>query len=393
MQRNPVVRSLMVSAGWLCLAACGQSNGNLFNGDIAPPMEPPPSVDMMADMMKAEPVPESPSPVLETPASPAETTRNDLPLTGDDKPPPPPVKEEPPPPEMQPEGPRVLSVAPANGTRGVSNDVKIVIEFSVPMDEAKTEASYQSEGIPSNSVTFSWNDEGTELTITPNDPLDYPAGSDPAAVVSPPINFFLSTSAQDREGQHLSAPAESSFALLRQINVSLAAQQNRDLTGSWRSNDTYGQGDCARNQDTVCVGDNGTGGLQLKGFMSFALGALPSEMVRLQSARLNLQITQRAGNPFNGLGALTLDHAAFDAIGPEAFEADPLAALGRIATAGNAGTVLQVDVRNALAADVGTRDRAQFRLAFEQVTNENGNADALISTWDTQRIDVSYLIP
>lgn len=390
MQRNPVVRNLMVSAGWLCLAACGQSNGNLFDGDVPAPMDAPPAAEMTA----AEPPAEPPPTVQETPPSPTETMRNDLPLTGDDKPPPPPAMDKPPPPpELQPAGPRVVSVSPANGARGVSNDVQIVITFSVPMDEPKTEAAYQSEGIPSSSVSFSWNDEGTELTITPNDPLDYPSGSDPADVVSPPINLFLSTSAQDREGNHLQAPAESSFALLRQINVSLAAQQNRDLTGSWRSNDTYGQGDCARNQDTVCVGDNGTGGIQLKGFMSFALAALPSDMARLQSARLNLQITQRAGNPFNGLGALTLDHAAFDAIGPEAFEADPLAALGRIATAGNAGTVLQVDVRNALAADVGTRDRAQFRLAFEEVTNDNGNADALISSWDTQRIDVSYLIP
>jgi hypothetical protein len=378
------------------LAACGQSNGNLFNGDIVPPVDPPPS----ADMMNADLVPESPAPVLETPASPSETARSDLPLTGDDKASPPPAKDPPElaPPEMapqevQPEGPRVLSVSPANGARGVSNDVEIVIEFSVPMDEARTEAAYQSEGIPSNSVSFSWNDEGTQLTITPNDPLDYPAGSDPDDVVSPPINIFLSTSAQDRAGQHLSAPAESSFALLRQINLSLAAQQNRDLTGSWRSNDTYGQGDCARNQDTVCVGDSGAGGLQYKGFMSFALPGLPSGMTRLQSARLTFQITQRSGNPFTGLGALTLDHAAFEAIGPDAFEADPLAALGRIATAGNAGTVLQVDVRNALAADVGTRERAQFRLAFEEVTNDNGNADTLISTWDTQRIDVSYLIP
>jgi hypothetical protein len=350
-------------------------------------MDAPPSPDMMQMDVIAEPPPS----VEGTPASPTETTRNDLPLTGDK--PPPPAEEPPPPAEMQPEGPRVLSVSPANGERGVSNDVKIVISFSVPMDQERTEAAYQSEGIPSSSVSFSWNEEGTELTITPDEPLDYPAGSDPDAVVSPPISFFLSTSAQDRDGQHLSAPAESSFALLRQINISLAAQQNRDLTGSWRSNDTYGQGDCARNQDTVCVGDSGSGSLQYKGFMSFALPELPSSTARLQSARLSFQITQRSGNPFNGLGALTLDHAAFEAIGPEAFQADPLAALGRIATAGNTGTVLQVDVRNALAADVGTRERAQFRLAFEEVTNENGNADTLISSWDTQRIDVSYLLP
>src|SRR6185436_7579431 len=96
-------------------------------------------------------------------------------------------------------------------------------------------------------------------------------------------------------------------------------------------------GDCARNQDTVCVGDAGASGDQYKGFMSFDLAALPSSMAQLTNARLSFQITQRSGNPFNGLGALTLDHAAFEAIGPEAFEADPLAALGRIATAGNTG--------------------------------------------------------
>jgi hypothetical protein len=308
-------------------------------------------------------------------------------------PPPPPSTVTQPPDEMQPEVPRIVSVSPADGARAVSNDVHIVITFSVPMDQARTEAAYQSEGVPSSSVSFSWNDAGTVLTITPNDPLDYPTGSDPAAVDVRSINYFLSASAQDLEGQHLAAPAEFSFDLLRQINVSLAARQNRDLTGSWRSNDTYGQGNCARNQDTVCVGDTGAGGDQYKGFMSFDLTPLPNGMAQLSAARLNFQITQRAGNPFNGLGALTLDHAAFEAIGPDAFQADPLAALGRIATNGNTGTVLQVDVRTALSADVGNRSQAQFRLAFEQETNDNGNADTLISAWDTQRIDVSYLIP
>lgn len=331
--------------------------------------------------------------VTESRPAQAETTNGDLPLTGQTTVTPPPPALTPPPEEMQPAGPSIVSVSPADGARGVSNDVRIVITFSVPMDPARTEAAYQSEAVPSSGVSFSWNDTGTVLTITPDDTLDYPMGSDPDAVEVRPINYFLSASAQALDGQHLAAPAEFSFALLRQINVSLSAQQNRDLTGSWRSNDTYGLGDCARDQDTVCMGDSGTGGIQYKGFMTFDLSSLPTSMAQLSLARLSFQITERPGNPFNGLGAFFLDHAAFEAIGPDAFEADPLAALGTIAMNGNAGAVLQMDVRTALRADVGTRARAQFRLAFEEITNNNGIADTLISSWDTQRIDVSYLIP
>jgi len=388
MQRKPVVRSLLMTAAWLCLAACGSPNDKLFDGEVTPPADETPADETPALQPAAEPPPVV---VMESRPSPAESANGELPLTGEmavnTSPPPAP------PDEMQPEAPRVVSVSPADGSRGVSNDVHIVITFNVPMDQAQTEAAYQSEGVPSSGVSFSWNDDGTELTITPDAPLDYPTGTDPDALEVHPINFFLSSSARDLDGHQMAAPAEFSFALLRQIDVSLAAQQNRDLTGTWRSNDTYGQGNCARSQDTVCIGDTGVGGDQYKGFMSFDLAALPTSMAQLTKARLSFQITQRPGNPFNGLGALTLDHAAFEAIGPDAFQADALAALGRIATSGNTGTVLQVDVRTALSADVGNRAKSQFRLAFEQVTNDNGNADTLISAWDTQRIDISYLIP
>jgi hypothetical protein len=392
MQRNPVVRNLVIAAGWLCLVACGSRNENLFGEQLPPPVgESMPSDDSVVMDAASEPAPV----LMDSPPGMTEMAKTDLPLTGETQTPPTVSLTKPPPPAQQEEqGPRIVSVSPADGARGVANDVHIVITFDVPMDQAQTEAAYQSEGIPSSAVSFSWNDEGTQLTITPNDPLDYPTGTNPAAVESRPINIFLSASARDQEGNHLAAPAEFSFALLRQINLSIPVEQDRDLTGNWRSNDTYGQGDCARNQDTVCVGDSGNGGVQYKGFMSFDLSDLPTGMTQLSSARLNFQITQRTGNPFNGLGDLLLDHAAFEAIGPDAFEADPLSTVGALAGSGNAGTVIQADVREALALDVSSsRARSQFRLEFEQVTNDNGNQDTLVSVWDTQRIDVSYLIP
>jgi hypothetical protein len=394
MQRKPLVRSLLMTAGWLCVAACSSHNGDLFDGML---VSPPEAEATEVDPVVMEPTPVAPPVQAETPVESNETPDDSIPLTMT---PPPPVVvvEQPPPPVVvmepeEPEGPRIISVSPEDGASGVSNDVSIVITFNVPMDEEQTEAAYQSERIPSSGVTFSWNDDSTELTITPDQPLAYPAGTNPAAVVSNPINFFVSSSAQDQDGNRLEAPEEFSFSLLRQINVQLQAQQNRDLTGSWRSNDTYGQGTCARNQQTVCVGDTGVNREQYKGFISFDVSGLPESMASLQSARLNLQITQRPGNPFNGLGGLVLDHTEFDAIGPEAFERPAIAQMGTIATGGNTGAVIQAEVRNAVALDLGSRVLSQFRLEFEEITNDDGGADTLISSWNTQRLDVSYLIP
>jgi Big-like domain-containing protein len=298
-------------------------------------------------------------------------------------------------PEARPTLPSVVSVSPPDGASAVASDAVLVLVFSVPMDRELTEGAYQSEGIPSDAVTFSWNEQSTELTITPNQPLEYASGTNPDNVEARRYSFFLSASAADSTGQRLASPAEFSFSMLREIEATLLAVQDRDLTGSWRSNDTYGAGDCARAQINTCVGDTRVAGddEQYKGFITFDLSELPSELEQISAARLDFEITGRSGNPFAGLGALFLEHLSFEVIGPEAFQVPPLADLGRIATAGNAGTTLSVDVSLAVESDAASRARTQYRLRFEDVTDGDATSDAILSTWDTQRLTVSYLIP
>lgn len=389
-----VVSSLLVS-GWLVsgLLACGASNGTLFDEELGggAGAEPPPVGSSEASPPAVEP----PEP---RPAAPpgAEVPSSDLPLTGE---PPAPVNgtpAEPSPgePPAEAEGLAIVAVSPANGAVGVANDQSIVIEFSAPMDRASTEAAYQSESIPSGSVSFLWNDAGTELTIVPEAPLAYPLGPDPAAIEPRRVSFFISASAADLEGRRLSAPFESSFSLLRRVELSLAAVRDRDLSGSFRSNDTYGAGQCARGEVNMCVGDVRVNrrSEQYRGFISFELPELPDE-ARSIEAQLRLEVTGVSGNPFASLGGLLVEHARFDAIGLEAFAAEGLAELGLIAGAGGMGATLGADVGAAFLADQHERRLTQYRLRFEDATDGDNTSDAFLSAWDTQAIDVSYLIP
>jgi hypothetical protein len=290
----------------------------------------------------------------------------------------------------------VISVFPEDGATAVSNDTVIIIEFSEPTNPGLTERAYQSEGIPSSSVTFIWSEDNTVLTILPNDPLAYDSGPDPALVQARRLSFFLSSSAEDVDGNPLAGPQEFSFSLLRQIETTLFAVQDKDLTGSYRSNNTYGTGDCGRNSVNMCVGDQREGGnnRQYKGFITFDLESLPVDtMTALSSARLNLQITGTSGNPFGGLGDLFLEHASFDIIGQTAFTAPAVANLGTIANAGNQGTMLGADVLAAVELDTSQGFFSQYRFTFEDATDGDLNADAILSSWDTQTLDVTYLVP
>lgn len=298
--------------------------------------------------------------------------------------------EEPPPEEDV--APFIVSVSPANGAVGVESDALLVITFSEPMDREATESAYLSEDLPSGDVTFTWNEDSTVLTITPNLPLLLAAGGDPAAVTALDYTYVVSDLARDAQGEALLARAFS-FSTARQITQAYAAIQDRDLTGNFRGNGNYGNGDCARNQTTVCIGDSANpADFQFRGFLSFDLRELPSDIKRLEMAELSFEVEDTNGNAFNSLGDLLAEHVDFELIDADAFEVEPLASFGVVATAASQGSLIEFDVSDAILADVAAQRVTQLRLRFQQDTDEDGNADMIISDWSTQQIRVVFLL-
>jgi hypothetical protein len=386
----------------LC-AACG-NNGELFEdvlagsagGEPAMSAEPPPQSPPEAEPPEAEP-PEAEEPSAEPPAS-DEPPSGEMPVAGElpRVDPEPALPEPEPEPIAEPSGPVIVSVSPENGARGVANDAPIVVRFSEPMDRPSTEAAYQSELVPSRSVVFSWNEDSTELGITPTEPLAYGEGSSAEEAEARRVSFFISASASSSEGEALDRPYEFSFALARRVSFVMPAVADRDKSGNYRSNDSYGAGACAQDELNMCVGDVRVGrqSEQYKGFISFELETALPEDAREVSVELRLALTGTSGNPFANLGSLLVEHVRFDEIGLDAFDAQPLDALGTMAAVDDAGTELRAEVSSALLADLeASQALSQYRLAFEDATDADAASDAIISALETQRLEVSFLIP
>jgi Big-like domain-containing protein len=378
----------------LCVAAC-DGNGELFNDVLAGSAsgEPAPS------LAEPEPEPARPEPAAVEPPSAGQPGPGEMPVAGeiprvDPEPSEPSAPE--PAPSPEPSGPVIVSVSPENGARGVENDTPIVLRFSEPMDRASTEAAYQSELVPSRSVVFAWSEDSTELAITPLEPLEYGVGSSAVEAEARRVSFFISASASSADAEPLDRPYEFSFSLLRRVAFVVPAIADRGKSGNYRSNDSYGTGVCAEDELNMCVGDVRVGrqSEQYKGFISFELGgALPPEAREL-TAELSIELTDTSGNPFAGLGDLLVEHVRFDEIGFDAFEAEPLDALGSMAAADDEGSALRAEVSAGVLADLEAASAlSQYRLAFEEATDADVASDAIISALDTQRLEVSFLVP
>jgi len=289
--------------------------------------------------------------------------------------------------------PVILGSVPGDGAVGVLPDATVTLTFSAPMDRASVEAAYRSSDLPAGSVSFAWSDGDRVLRIQPNAVLRTNAGTDPASVGAVSYAVELAAGARDAAGNGL-APARIAFSTARAISQDIGAVTNRDLTGNWRSDSTYGLADCERIDTTVCMGDSPAAGEPAyRGFMTFDLRALPANLIAIDAAELSCTIALVYGTPFTNLGALNIDHVTFDSIGDAAFNAAPLPEHQSHTTPMIIGDVLAIDALAAVRADWTVRDYSQYRLAFSTATDGDASADQLGCDWSTLKLALSYWVP
>ncbi len=268
--------------------------------------------------------------------------------------------------------PAVVSVDPPDGAKGVKDDQSIVIIFSERMDQAATEAAYQSADLPPTEVTFSWNADGKVLTIQPNDFLEYAAGEDPSTEAIT-YTFGISDTAKDVAGNSLAA-FSSSFSTLKVIVTSIYATASLD-------GDCYGSGSCDSQSTTLQVGDLATAPTDsgFRSFVSFDLTGIPAGVVA-DEARVIISKEGITVNPYD-LGSMSLEHVNYgDSLSGDDYDTPVLADLGIFDSASAPATgYLASDVTSALNDDLANRevrgDRSQYRLRFPVENSDNGNSD------------------
>jgi hypothetical protein len=287
----------------------------------------------------------------------------------------------------------LVSSVPEDGASGVLPDANLVLTFSAPMNRAAVEAAYTSSDLPASEVSFAWSDADRVLHIQPNAALRSSAGSDAAAVEAVSYAIDIGSGARDAAGNAL-VPRRISFSTARAIRQRLHAVTDRDLTGNWRTDSSYGLADCEREDTTVCVGDSpATGEPAYRGFITFDLRQAPASLIEITAAEVSCSIALVYGTPFTSLGALHVDHVEFDAIGDEAFSLAAFPERQSRTTPMNIDDVLAVDALAAVRSDWSVRDYNQYRLAFATGSDGDGSADQLGCDWSTVALALTYWLP
>ncbi|MCA9840150.1 MAG: Ig-like domain-containing protein [Trueperaceae bacterium] len=286
--------------------------------------------------------------------------------------------------------PTVISVEPTNGANAIREDQVITITFSEPMNQAATEAAYQSPNLP--PVAFTWNDKGTTLSLAPSTPIPYSYNVDDALSYT----FSISGTAEDVAGNSL-ALFTSSFSTLRAFYAECNGLPNLD--GYVDSNGFAFTGLAPRAGD---IRDNAG----VRAYFTFDLTFCLPEGRILKDAFVNVYKEDVGqGDPYS-LGEVLLEHVNYgNTFTGDDYNTPSLASFGAIDSSSKpARTRLFLNATSAVQDDLDNRasrgNRSQFRLLFPLTTNNNNNADVVIygSAEATSRdfapfLQINYLIP
>ncbi len=287
------------------------------------------------------------------------------------------------------DAPSLVEVSPQDGAIGVAADEPIVLRFSEPMDRAATQAAYQSSDIPAASVTFAWNEVGDELTITPNEPLEYAEGISATTTEALSYTFTISSAGESEQGVSLGDNAEVSFSTLRRLSLTYSQDTElsgrvRDLGGALLLAGSYSLGDSS-------INDTG------RGFVSFDVSSLPEGPVTVEEGTLHARFSAVQGNPFSDLGAVVYQHVNYDTFNDALFDAPAIGS-----AAGLFGTINEDEVDRDVTdiavsaiddpATFGQRVQFRFRWAFNETDND-GQTDGVTLIAGDLGLDLQVLVP
>jgi Bacterial Ig-like domain len=310
------------------------------------------------------------------------------------------INPAPPPPDTT--APTIVSVTPANNAVGVAAEANIVVVFSERMNQAATQGAYNSGDLP--SATFSWNLEGTVLTINPSTDLSYSgAGLDRIYHVS------FNDSAKDSAGNALAAVSYS-FRTLRYLSVRLESQAALD---GYLVSDGF-----VDTTDVVLYVGDDSANRDYGAFLSFDLSTLPSNLRSINYASLWVyqEASRRAGNPYadNSVGGLSqganhlrVVHANYGATleTSDRAAATFLGDLGGDVSSDGSGGLKSLGTEALLAAvqdDVTNRtsrgNRSQYALSFPYAANGDGSDDYIAIFSGNNAVNrpwlyLEYLVP
>ncbi|HVJ19198.1 MAG TPA: Ig-like domain-containing protein [Polyangiaceae bacterium] len=283
------------------------------------------------------------------------------------------------------EAPTIVQTWPEAGASGVLTDETIALEFSEPMDREATEAAFTSAELPSDAVTFSWNSDSTLLTITPNDPLEYAVGLDPATLVAKTYSYVLETGATDVAGNALADDFASSFDTARMLLA------EGPLVPGYSG---------SLNMESGAVGvtlESGdlTSKDMIRTFVTFTLPELAADplelLVILETAQIGV-----SGAPFTDLISggqeLLIAPASFSTADEvQALEMSaPLANLSNEPALGQRTLDLTNHVADLYANDANS---AQFIIQFPTDTDGDAIEDSVLFDHNSTRLAIAYLLP
>jgi hypothetical protein len=282
-------------------------------------------------------------------------------------------------PDSQPDStpPRVLSVTPMDGARGVPKDASISIVFSEPMDDQKTRAAYESIDLPPSAVNFSWSPDGTVLRVSPNAELNYIDDVAPGVSPAKTYAFSIATTAADRAGNSLETRFSAGFSTLRRLTHSLTAV-------TWRLINDQQTGSGEKVYDCVGEVDVGDDYLQVNygALFVFDFSMLPMDMTSMESATLSAIQSRVEGGVFDtgGLDQVVCEHVFFDPVSTASLNPLAIRRLGVLSISSLSGP-RSLDVLAAAREDYEQRNtrsnRSQYRVMFTKQTDGDTSGDVV----------------